>query len=87
VGSPRQRRSGRRRYGTWPLLSGPPPDSWARPSLVTRIRRLWRDTDGALEALDNASRSSRPTRVGPIDRGHADRTLTRRRPGCRGGPV
>jgi hypothetical protein len=41
-------------YGAWPLLSGPPSNSRPRPSLVARIRRLWRDTDGPLAALDNA---------------------------------
>ena len=41
-------------YGTWPRLSSSQPNSRARSSLVARIRRLWRDTDGPLEALDNA---------------------------------
>jgi hypothetical protein len=41
-------------YGAWPPLSGPPPASRSRPSLVARIRRLWRSTDGPLAALDNA---------------------------------
>jgi hypothetical protein len=41
-------------YGEWPLLSGPSPDRRRRPSVVARIRCLWRDADGPLAALDNA---------------------------------
>lgn len=41
-------------YGCWPPLMGPPADARPRPSLIARIRRLWRDTDGPLAALDNA---------------------------------
>jgi hypothetical protein len=40
-------------YGSWPLLSGPA-EARPRPSLIARIRRLWRDSDGPLGALDNA---------------------------------
>ncbi len=40
-------------YGSWPLLSGPA-EPRPRPSLIARIRRLWRDSDGPLGALDNA---------------------------------
>ncbi len=41
-------------YGMWPPLMGPPSDVRPRPSEVARIRKLWRDTDGPLAALDNA---------------------------------
>ncbi len=41
-------------YGMWPPLMGPPDDARPRPSEVARIRKLWRDTDGPLAALDNA---------------------------------
>lgn len=40
-------------YGSWPLLSGPA-EPRPRPSLIARIRRLWRDTDGPAAALENA---------------------------------
>jgi hypothetical protein len=40
-------------YGSWPLLPGPA-EPRPRPSLIARIRQLWRDTDGPLGALDNA---------------------------------
>jgi len=41
-------------YGCWPPLMGPPVDARPRPSLIARIRRLWRDGDGPIAALDNA---------------------------------
>jgi hypothetical protein len=40
-------------YGAWPLMSGPA-EPGVRPSLIARIRALWRDSDGPLGALENA---------------------------------
>jgi len=41
-------------YGMWPPLMGPPSDARPHPSEAARIRKLWRDTDGPLAALENA---------------------------------
>jgi hypothetical protein len=41
-------------YGRWPPLMAPPPDARLPPSDLSRIRKLWRDTDGPLAALENA---------------------------------
>ena len=40
-------------YGAWPLMPGPA-EPRPRPSSIARIRRLWRDSDGPLGALENA---------------------------------
>ncbi|MGA7704186.1 MAG: hypothetical protein WB998_04755 [Solirubrobacteraceae bacterium] len=41
-------------YGMWAPLMGPPSDACPHPSEAARIRKLWRDTDGPLAALENA---------------------------------
>lgn len=41
-------------YGDWPLLPGPPDNVKRKPSVLSRVRSLWHDGDGAREALRNA---------------------------------